>query len=65
MLEEASSASTDWGARLHILELIRIDFQALPILAKTAVFLAIIVSVRRLCRQLKVPAAVGFLLASL
>jgi hypothetical protein len=49
--------------QMHILDFIHIDFQALPILARTAVFVAIIVSVPRLCRQLKPPAAVGFLLA--
>src|SRR5215472_5665088 len=48
---------------MHALDYIRIHLLALPILAKTAVFLAVIVGVPRLFRPLKVPPAVGLLLA--
>jgi len=50
---------------MHILDFIRIHLLALPILAKTGVFLAIIVGVPHLSRRLKLPAAVGLLLAGL
>lgn len=50
---------------MHILDFVRIHLLSLPILAKTALILAVIVGVPRLSRQLKVPAAVGLLLAGL
>jgi len=48
---------------MHALDYIRIHLLVLPILAKTAVFLAVIVGVPRLFQRLKVPPAVGLLLA--
>jgi len=54
-----------WGARVHILDFIRIHLLSLPVLAKAAVVLAIIVGVPRLLRPLKIPAPVGLILAGL
>lgn len=48
---------------MHTLDFVRIHLLSLPTLAKTAVFLAIIVGLPRLLRRTKVPAAVGLLLA--
>ena len=50
---------------MHILDFLRTHPLSLPSLAKTAVFLAIMVGVPRLCQRLKIPGAVGLLLAGI
>src|SRR5690242_20118659 len=48
---------------MHILEFIRIHLSTLPTLAKAAAFLALIAGIPPLFRRLKLPPAVGLLLA--
>ena len=50
---------------MHALHFLRTHLLSLPTLAKTAVLLAIMVGVPRLCQRLKLPAAVGLILAGI
>jgi Kef-type K+ transport system membrane component KefB len=50
---------------MHFLHFLRTHLLSLPVLAKTGVFLGIMVGVPRLSRRLKLPDAVGLLLAGI
>ena len=50
---------------MHFIEPVRHYAQHLPLLAKFAVVLAIVVSVPRLCRRVRVPSVVGMLICGI